>query len=427
MKGLGAASDPRTGKVYVPGGDRTSMWAYDPMTGLTYSESKQPYLQDLAYYSVAWASALKSVLVFGGNTGAGISPKNDLYAYSPENGWTVLQPLGTIPPERVVTCLVPAYGGTKMVLFGGFGKDPVRADTLGPGLNDLYILDVNSMTWTRGSDAPSAEARGGHSCAVSGDYLIVWGGASNTLSRVSDVVVYNMKTSSWTSSYVALPNHAPPPYVGVPTSGNGSSQDSSSNGFSTIAIAGTAVGVLAVVIVIGWVLYIYFQGTSSKAPIISDENDSSTPMKPLAQATQTTQPPQPQYEVVVEVSAPPPCYIPHAELRQSLPPRPPPCYIPHPQPARCSIPSRPPQPIRPTQLFKTQQHIFNSWQQQQQTFVAPQDQGFFNSQMDLTGQFQDPLGGSFGDFGGSFDDFGGSFGDLGDAFGILGSFDLGSF
>ena len=55
-----------------------------------------------------------------------------------------------------------------MVLFGGDGS--------GPSVASLSILDVPTMTWTTGKDAP--DARSEMACAVAGDNFIVWGGKS---------------------------------------------------------------------------------------------------------------------------------------------------------------------------------------------------------------------------------------------------------
>lgn len=223
-------------------------------------------------------------MVFGGSISDN-TPNNDLHAYSPVNGWSILKPSGAIPPERAAACMVPAYGGTKMVLFGGFGNPDRTGGVFGPALGDIFILDLNLMSWTRGSEAPSAEARGGHSCAVSGDYLIVWGGS---FASRNDVLVYNMKTSSWTSRYVPLSTEVPTilPHVDFPMSSYGSSQDSSSKQLSGGAIAGIIVGGFAIMVALGSILFINFRRTVSQ-DFVPDENDTLVPTKPLDQSGQT--------------------------------------------------------------------------------------------------------------------------------------------
>ncbi|KAK3805787.1 MAG: hypothetical protein J3Q66DRAFT_375529 [Benniella sp.] len=164
-KGSGrkAAVNPTTGRIYVPGGyssfvSGTKMLIYDTPARKTLSGDMQPSLENLVNYSVVWAPTIKSMLLFGGNTFQTNITKSDLYAFSPDNGWRLLDPSGTPPLARCDVCLVPAYSGTKMVLFGGMGNEPNQLNQFEP-LGDLYILDVDTMTWTRGSDAGPTEAR----------------------------------------------------------------------------------------------------------------------------------------------------------------------------------------------------------------------------------------------------------------------------
>lgn len=61
-----------------------------------------------------------------------------------------------------------------MILFGGAsGNFTNNTMTVN---NGLFILDLASLTWSKGADAPAAEARMGHACAVNGDSFIAWGG-----------------------------------------------------------------------------------------------------------------------------------------------------------------------------------------------------------------------------------------------------------
>lgn len=62
-----------------------------------------------------------------------------------------------------------AYNGTKMILFGGLTSG-------GSAVGNLYILDVQSLTWNLTATAPSSQSRYGMACSVSGDNFIIWGG-----------------------------------------------------------------------------------------------------------------------------------------------------------------------------------------------------------------------------------------------------------
>lgn len=68
-----------------------------------------------------------------------------------------------MPFSFLVTSL--AYSGNKMLVFGG--------GVNGSEVGTLYILDVPTMTWTRG---PSSQPRKGMACAVAGNNFVVWGG-----------------------------------------------------------------------------------------------------------------------------------------------------------------------------------------------------------------------------------------------------------
>ncbi|KAG0235414.1 hypothetical protein B0O80DRAFT_495152 [Mortierella sp. GBAus27b] len=281
--GLSAAANPETGRVYIPngyssilGGD--AMLIYETSTRSVIAGDLQPYLRKLVNYSSAWAPTLKSFLLFAGNIAGTNATKNDLYAYSPDNGWRPLAPSGTIPPGRVHACLVPAYAGRRMVMFGGIGNYPNRTDLIGPPLTDLYILDVDSMTWTRGTDAdPVAGPRYGISCAVSGDYLIVWGGLDTGVPG-TDTMVYNMKTAAWTTEYVASPIQASTTslYVATPTS-RGSGGGGSSNGLPSSVVGGIVGGVGAVLVAAVAAFFVLSRRKRSKDPAIPGNNDPAAP------------------------------------------------------------------------------------------------------------------------------------------------------
>lgn len=63
-----------------------------------------------------------------------------------------------------------AYNGTRMLLFGGHSQDLSFFST------NLYILDVETMTWSQEFLPVAEEGRAGMTCSVSGDNFIIWGG-----------------------------------------------------------------------------------------------------------------------------------------------------------------------------------------------------------------------------------------------------------
>ncbi|KAF9997340.1 Acyl-CoA-binding domain-containing protein 5, partial [Entomortierella chlamydospora] len=199
-------------------------------------DSTQANLQNLINYNAVWAPTLNSMLVFGGNIDGEGTSQNSLYAYNTAAGWSTPPVSGDIPPPRTLACLVPAYSGTKMILYGGFASS--TTNTSGPPLNDIYVLDVATYTWTKGSS--SSAGRAGSACAVSGDYLIVWGGY-NILASSSLTMVYDIKTDSWITSY------APPPFRPSPR------PPSTSN---VPLIAGCASGAVVIILLVaGFIWY----------------------------------------------------------------------------------------------------------------------------------------------------------------------------
>lgn len=71
--------------------------------------------------------------------------------------------------------MVPAYNGTKMVVFGGW-KPAIAGSDQGPTYSSaLYMLDVMTMNWTLLSDQV-VNGRRDMACTVVGDNFVAWGG-----------------------------------------------------------------------------------------------------------------------------------------------------------------------------------------------------------------------------------------------------------
>ncbi|KAG9071516.1 hypothetical protein KI688_005728 [Linnemannia hyalina] len=159
-----AATHLKTGRVYIPGCAGTSMLGYDWSTS-TSSVLPMPYLGNITSwngYSFVWNAVRESFFLFGG-VGAP-SETSYLYEYKMSTTpptWEFLQSYGSIPPHLSEMCMV--------------------------SVGTLYILDVPTMTWTRG---PSSQPRKGMACAVAGSNFVVWG-------------VYNINSGQWTTQFVA--------------------------------------------------------------------------------------------------------------------------------------------------------------------------------------------------------------------------------
>ncbi|KAG0323977.1 hypothetical protein BG000_002394 [Podila horticola] len=153
--------------------------------------------------------------------GAGLSLDNsEMVIIDPSTG-------STSPSFRIRSCMVSAYNGSKIVLFGG--------DMNGPSVAAISVFDVASSTW---SDGPSAsDARSGMACSVSGDNFIVWGGekftsAVEVFGVPSAPLIYNIRTNQWTTQFMAAvnPGHPGPTGPGGGGSGGSGNGDAKSNG-----------------------------------------------------------------------------------------------------------------------------------------------------------------------------------------------------
>ncbi|KAK3816982.1 MAG: hypothetical protein JOS17DRAFT_778626 [Linnemannia elongata] len=203
IPGLQAVAHPTSGLVYIPSGRDNAdgdMLIYDPTTSITTwtpMPSRDPNNGLQFYgYSFVWSSYRGSFLIFGGGGDVGSYFHEFKVSY---NSWTEV-PMkgfqGYIPPRLKNACLIPAYNGTKMILFGGQTFNGAT-----PG--SLYTLDMESMTWDLTQTVPTSQSRHSMACSVSGDNFIIWGGQSSAGAIMSGTpLIYNINTSKWTTQFV---------------------------------------------------------------------------------------------------------------------------------------------------------------------------------------------------------------------------------
>ena len=104
----------------------------------------------------------KYLIVFGGNDG---KPLNDVHIYDiDKNQWQQPKINGTPPLARGGHSAVCIKNKQLLIFAGGYNNKI---------LNDLYILDVETMTWIRPSDTGMLpEPRAGHSCCVTKNNVV---------------------------------------------------------------------------------------------------------------------------------------------------------------------------------------------------------------------------------------------------------------
>ncbi|KAI8359549.1 hypothetical protein B0O80DRAFT_440519 [Mortierella sp. GBAus27b] len=253
---LAAVTDPDTGIIYIPFGYQPTQSPNDYfmlMTngidgssmsdGRNVSSAKFPDEYSMTQYAVAWSKYLKGLVY---STGDG------LYTYNLTHGWDNIMPYttGSRPSKRYYPCLLSAYEGTKLVLFGGrVGIIPSQS------YRDIYILDLTTMVWTLGPIVPENDGRYSAACGISNEQLVVWGGLRVTLGSSSipnnPVIVYDLRANRWTTSYTAISNS-----TGTPTSTPPPETDTSSGKSNIGVIVGVVVAVLVVLALVCGYIYV---------------------------------------------------------------------------------------------------------------------------------------------------------------------------
>ncbi|KAF9967841.1 acyl-CoA-binding domain-containing protein 4 [Mortierella alpina] len=208
-KGLIPVGNPNDGKIYVRGGFHST--AYDTMdvyNPKTDSFESRPIpeppllLGDLSsgetgvprarWYGAVWRDTTQSVLYFGGDTDFTFAPA-EIFEYKPATDtWSFMRTTGDAPSPRKDHCMT--IGSRKVVVFGG--QDGQQA------LSDIYILDLGTSVWTRGT--PEFEPRTEMACAMHDDGFLIWGGARDILQsnlHDSEPLVFNLTKMTWSYAY----------------------------------------------------------------------------------------------------------------------------------------------------------------------------------------------------------------------------------
>ncbi|KAF9976775.1 hypothetical protein BGZ75_000174, partial [Mortierella antarctica] len=154
--------------------DNTSMPLNSP---LVTGNSANP-LQITLGYAAAWSTLKSVIMTYGGTTSDKQIYNTNVLEYvrvttekAYDEVWTVPKgkvPSGITPGEIAYHCMVPAYKGTKMVVFGGRTRDNVVRGS-------IFFLDVLEMKWSKGPDADPSQHRSDMACAVAGDNFVIWG------------------------------------------------------------------------------------------------------------------------------------------------------------------------------------------------------------------------------------------------------------
>ncbi|KAG0010623.1 hypothetical protein BGZ82_003350 [Podila clonocystis] len=222
---VGSITDTDSGLIYglKSSNDDVPYWMlsiFDPANGRCTT-------QGMAYFAIKGQGELKGVysraqgaLFFmdTANLGNPATGKLTMYKYDiMSQTLTNITVTGTIPDARNGTCVASNADGTKVILAGGLKgandstTTPPVTNVTAPGhaLQDIYLLDVGSLSWSRLKDAPAAYYDS--VCAFQGNHLILYGGYksfnSNNLSNyeynTNDLAILDVKNNVWINNYTA--------------------------------------------------------------------------------------------------------------------------------------------------------------------------------------------------------------------------------
>ncbi|KAF8660943.1 hypothetical protein HU200_057322 [Digitaria exilis] len=141
-----------------------------------------------------------TLVVFGGE-GHGRSLLNDLHILDLETmTWDEFETTGTPPSprsEHAAACFAERY----LLIFGGGSHSTC--------FSDLHLLDTQTMEWSRPEQqGVTPEPRAGHAGVTIGEYWFITGGG-NSRKGISESLVLNMSTYEW-SVVTDLETRAPP-------------------------------------------------------------------------------------------------------------------------------------------------------------------------------------------------------------------------
>ncbi|KAF9905581.1 hypothetical protein EC991_001542 [Linnemannia zychae] len=225
-------------------------------------------------YSFIWSSSRQSLLLFGGRLGNGGSAEEPYFhEFNPNSAaWNVFETAGG-PPRLIDSCMVEAYNGTKIIIFGGHQVD-------GFSIGDIYIYDFPTKAWNKGPSIDSL--RSSHACSVAGDNLLVWGGIRK-LGLLPEIYakvdgpmqIYNIYKNQWVQTYERA-NHYNPSLVAPPPPATLTPPETDAtkkNKTSEAVVVAVPLAIVLVLLVVG-LIYIYRRKPEFfRRPIPWDKHD----------------------------------------------------------------------------------------------------------------------------------------------------------
>jgi N-acetylneuraminic acid mutarotase len=172
-------------------------WVYDPLVDNWTNMSPLTQPVKRFSHSMVYDSSSDKVLLFGGYDGTdNISPFriDDTWIYDlSTNTWTEKSP-STKPSARDTHAMAYNSLSDRVILFGGYGDDSSL-------FGDTWVYDLFTNTWTNMSPLIQPSPRYSHSMVYHSlaDKIILFGGTSDSSSSFGDTWAYDLSTNTWTS------------------------------------------------------------------------------------------------------------------------------------------------------------------------------------------------------------------------------------
>ncbi|GJJ76171.1 hypothetical protein EMPS_08530 [Entomortierella parvispora] len=240
----GIVTDTDSGQIYGYGSSSpTGDWnitVFDPVRNTASYQTLPDGPNENTTMTTVYSSAKKSLFTFKAPYVTGVSQLNqyDLVAKT----FKPVVATGDIPPPRTSPCFVSVNNGAKLIVAGG-GIETSGAVVPNLALDDVYMLDVATMVWTKMANMPTKYF--GAACAASGDSFIIWRGYNVCSSDMMAVTanwggpaILDMKANTWGTSYT--------PPSKTTNGGNSSALNFSAKSFMTgyLAIAAATLFVI---------------------------------------------------------------------------------------------------------------------------------------------------------------------------------------
>jgi hypothetical protein len=212
---LGASAyDPDRGRIVMFGGRRYAdvlrdTWAFDPKTSRWTSLVSNCRKVDCPPARLAgamvWSSALHKLVLFGGSTDSDLTAFNDTWTF--DTAWKSLPTTGAKPSARFLFGLAEDPVSGLILLYGGSNPGIV-------GLNDTWLLDPRTGTWTQattGTPGPPAYGEVAMGWSPSLNAVVMTGGSDARGLTVANPGLWTFSRTDRTWVQVATSGGTPSP------------------------------------------------------------------------------------------------------------------------------------------------------------------------------------------------------------------------